>query len=60
MRDEVAALCYISNGGFSYGDVMEMTSRDRRFYLRKLTDYKRAESDAMERARSSAKARRRR
>lgn len=44
----MAALAYLSNGGFPYEAIMDMSSSDRRFYLRKLRDYKRQEAKSME------------
>lgn len=50
VREEITALVYISQGGFSYSDIMEMPSVDRRWYLRRMTQLKREEAEHMRNA----------
>ena len=50
----MAALIYVTEGGITYGDAIEMTHVDRRYYLRKFTDYKNREASEYRRVSSSS------
>ena len=47
LMEQVFALCYASQGGFSYAEVRGMTRRERDWFLNRIAKQKEREADAI-------------
>jgi len=54
LREEVWTLCYLTEGGFSYSEVQEMTRGERTWFLKRLAKAKEAEADAIKAAKNKS------
>lgn len=47
MREEILSLIYVSEGGFGYSDILDMSPGDRRYYLKAMARLKKEEAEAI-------------